>query len=303
MGWRDVLSAEDETLVAPWTGGRTLHLIARSFRIRGALPDSAGWYCFEVEGRSVRFSGTAEPDPMQLGFRIEGYLVADRLVPDDISVQVDMRRLAASTQQVLVVPSGLERFARVSAGRVCEGGALVFAEELFPLGPEPEVRDAFGRRAQSLGNVPGVVPALDAAFRFECFRRDAAQRRRVQAERARQRRALVEELGSAKARRARAAYDFEGAARAALAVSGATYIDHRGSHEPHEVVVRFRIGSQAFECICHARTLRIIDAGVCLTDDDTGLRGDEFFTLESLPGVIQQAQREDALVVFRHVAE
>ncbi len=302
MGWRDLLSAAGETVVAPWTGGRTLHLIARSFQIRGALAETAGWYRFEVDGRSARFAGTAEPKVSQLRFRVEGYLVGDRLVPDDVSVQLDVRRLAASTQRVFLVPSGLQRFARVSAGRVCERGDLVFAEELFPLGPELEVQDALGRRSQSLMDVSGVAPALDAAFRIECFRRDAAQRRRARAEQAKQRQTLVDELGSGVTRRARAVYDFEGAARAALAVSGATYLDHRSSHERDEVVVRFRIGTQAFECICHARTLRVIDAGVCLTDDDTGLRGDEFFTLESLPGVIKQAQREDVLVVFRHVA-
>ena len=47
--------------------------------------------------------------------------------------------------------------------------------------------------------------------------------------------------------------------------------------------------------------LRIIDAGICLIDHDTNEKGDTFFTLESLPAVVQQAQRERRLVIFRHV--
>jgi hypothetical protein len=53
--------------------------------------------------------------------------------------------------------------------------------------------------------------------------------------------------------------------------------------------------------------LRIIDSGICLTahyDDpefEAGTKGDGFFTLESLPSVIREAQRDGKLVVYRHV--
>ena len=61
------------------------------------------------------------------------------------------------------------------------------------------------------------------------------------------------------------------------------------------------LDGRRFECTCDARTLRIVDAGICLVDHRSGQKGDQYFTLESLPGVIQQAEREGKLVVFRRV--
>jgi len=95
--------------------------------------------------------------------------------------------------------------------------------------------------------------------------------------------------------------DFAEAARAALAVGGAEYLDHRRSARRGEVVVRFRLAQRRYECTCDQESLRIIDAGICLIDHATGERGDTYFTLESLPAVILQAEREGRLVVFRHV--
>ena len=66
------------------------------------------------------------------------------------------------------------------------------------------------------------------------------------------------------------------------------------------------MNARRFECTCDERTLQIIDAGICLTahyddpDFEEGTRGDTFFTLESLPAVIRQAEREHRLVVLRH---
>jgi hypothetical protein len=40
---------------------------------------------------------------------------------------------------------------------------------------------------------------------------------------------------------------------------------------------------------------------VCLIDHATGIKGDTWYTLESLPGVIRQADRQGVLVVFRRV--
>lgn len=75
-----------------------------------------------------------------------------------------------------------------------------------------------------------------------------------------------------------------------------------------EMVVKFRLGRRRFECTCDEHTLNIIDAGICLTahyDDEAfegGTKGDTWFTLESLPGVIREAETAGVLVVFRHVA-
>ena len=63
--------------------------------------------------------------------------------------------------------------------------------------------------------------------------------------------------------------------------------------------MRFRLDDLRFECTCDRRTLRIIDAGVCLVDHHTGERGDDYFTLESLPGVIRQAEEEGVADVLK----
>ena len=144
-----------------------------------------------------------------------------------------------------------------------------------------------------------MLPAMPSALAVS-----AAERRRAAEERRRQ---IVETLGDAAGRREVAVVDFAEAARAALAVGGAEYLDSRAAHGRNEMVVRFRLNRRRFECTCDRRTLRIVDAGICLTahyDDDSfeeGTRGDGFFTLESLPSVIMEAERGGKLVVFRHV--
>ncbi len=92
--------------------------------------------------------------------------------------------------------------------------------------------------------------------------------------------------------------NFAEGAKAALSVGGAEYLDHR-SRGNGEWVVKYRLEGQRFECICDT-SLRIVDAGICLTDHDTRERGDDYFTLESLPAVILEAIAEDKLVVLRH---
>ena len=58
---------------------------------------------------------------------------------------------------------------------------------------------------------------------------------------------------------------------------------------------------EGFECVVNKRTLQIIDSGVCLTDESTGVKGDTWLTLESLPGVIGEAMDLDKLVVWRRL--
>ena len=94
--------------------------------------------------------------------------------------------------------------------------------------------------------------------------------------------------------------DFNEAARAALAVGGAELLDCKGSRRAQELTIRYRLDGRRFECVCDAN-LHIVDAGICLVDHRTGIKGDDRFTLESLPAVVRQAEREGVLVVFRNV--
>jgi hypothetical protein len=211
-----------------------------------------------------------------------------------------------------MLEEGLGRFARVTAGRVYAEGPLIYDGPAMPLGPEDEVRDAFLNRLSSLDGIKGVVPALDAAFRMESWHRADVEFNRAEAERQRreeearlaaeERRAeFARAVGDGAGRRAMASVDFEAAARAALAVGGAELLDQRRSAVRGEMVVVFKLGDRRFECTCVGATLRIVDSGICLRDHNTGEAGDTYFTLESLPGVIRQAERERRLHVYRHV--
>ena len=318
MSWRDLLVEKEAPVVAPWIGGRSVCLGTRTWTIQGKLPQEHGWFTFRVTGRTVELAGPAERPTEALYDAVTGFLVGDRLVVDSANVDPDPQKIVAQSERLHLLDLGVGRFTRVRGGRFSPDGPFFFLGETFPLGPEPEVQVALEDGLRLLTMVRGVPPALEAAFRMELFQRDEAEKRRVEAERRRQeeeakraeearRVELVRQLGDGAGRRAMAAYDFGAAARAALAVGGATYLDHRAAHRPNERAVRFRLDGRRFECTCDARTLQIIDAGICLTahyddvDFEGGTKGDTFFTLESLPSVIRQAAREDKLVVYRHV--
>lgn len=312
MGWRDLLQQDGETLVAPWLGGRSLRSRDRTWKIEGRLPREQGWYKFELSGRRATLRGPSEGDTGSLRHISRGYLVGDHLIPDSLpEVETDFGRLFALSEMVHLVEPGLDRFSRVQAGRFFEGGPLVYIGPDFPLGPEQDVLNAYLDEMPNVNAVKGVTPALEAAFNVETWlRQEVERRRREEQERLEQEareRALEEQrqqvlatLGDGQSRRALVSGDFAAAARAALAVGGAQYLDHRPSPNQGEVIVRYRMLDRRLECVCNAETLRIIDSGVCLTDESTGERGDTLFTLESLPAVIAEADRDGVLVVYRH---
>lgn len=327
MGWRDLLEKPDEHIVLPWLGGSTLRLGPRCWTLFGPNPPEHGWYRFAVASRAVRVLEPAEPAPETLPHKpLFGSLVGDHLVTPGAQQVFHPRsgrthfahRVCSACdegsfpiERVHLLEPGLERFARVAAARLYEEGPLVFVTRLMPLGPEDAVQAALDDGLASLASIPGVPPSLDAAFQFERAQRQATERRREAARRraeeaeakeaeAARRAALAERLGTAEGRRAQAAFDFGAAARAALEVGGAEYLDHRPAYQRGETAVRFRFRGRRFECTCDAQ-LRIIEAGICLTSHDDGEKGDDRFTLESLPAVIREADDEGKLVVFRHV--
>lgn len=313
MSWRDLLAHPDEVVVYPWTGGREVRAGGRTFKLSGRLPPEHGWHTFLVNGaRSVAWKSAAvAPDLASFGKPIKGYLVADLLIADNATGAFDPVRIIEVTEPVYLLALGLERFARIAVVR-WEDGRLIYSGQEFPLGPEAEVTAAYQDRLESLDGIPGVTPALDLAFRFETWTRAEAARLRAEAERVareeaanaerEQRRAnLVRQLGDGQGRRQMALVDFGEAARAALRVGGAELLDWRDSAVPGEAVVQFRFRGRRFECVCQKVTLRIVDSGVCLVDHATGRRDDTLLTLESLPGTLGQAIRENKLVVFRHV--
>jgi len=306
MSWRDLLQQPDDAIVLPWTGGRQLLAPDRRYRIRGDLPAEHGWYCWVAQGRNVELDSAGELDESVLRHTVKGYLVGDRLIPDDATGNTT--QLAESSEHVFGVPP-LDRFVRIQAGRVALDGPLHFITEDFPLGPEDAVQDAYLERRESLAAIPEVTPALEVAFRIASYQRAQAEERRAALERRRQeeearrareaaREAFRARVGDGEGRRAMARTDFAEAARAALQVGGAEYLDHRASPQAGEWIVRYRVNGMRLECTCDTN-LRLVDSGICLTNERTGVRGDTWLSLENLPAVVLEAQRTDRLVVWR----
>lgn len=314
MSWRDLLQTGDEKLTSPWVGGRVLRAEERTWTIDGRLPPEHGWSTFRISGRKATWEKLADAQAETLKYKLRGYLIGDRLVPDDAIVDPDPAKIADQSEPVALLDGDVERFARIGAGRTFDGGPLIYIGPEMPLGPEEEVQRAFFKKAASVDNIRGVTPALDAAFRMETFQRAEAERRRLELERLRKeeeerlqredaRKKMEKTLDHPLGRRAMALIDFAAAARAALQVGNAEYLDHRKAHHRNEMIVDFRVDRRQFQCTCDAATLGIIDSGICLTDHVTGRKDDTRLTLESLPSVIREAQRTNKLVVYRHVGE
>jgi hypothetical protein len=289
VGWKDLIAKGDETVTHPWLGGRTVRSATQTWTLGGPLPQEHGWYTFRIAGRHATHPVPNEPRPDRLVCIVKGYLVGDRVVPDGARVDPDPKKIVEFSERVHLLEPGLDRFARVAAGRAHEVEPLVYCHQEMPLGSESDVLQAFLDQKPSVQEIKGVPPALDAAFRMEVWQREERRRQ------------IVERLGDGVGRREMAPVDFEEAARAALAIGEATLLDVRPSHRRHEKVVRYRLDGCRYECTCDDRTLRIIEAGICLTSHEDGERGDDRFTLESLPSVVREADRLGVLVVLRHV--
>lgn len=314
MSWRDLLQTGNEALVSPWLGGRDLRSGARTWNIDGRLPKEVGWYNFKLNGRKAFLDKASDPQTDILGHEIRGYLVGDRIVPDAVHVDPDPAKIIGYSEPVALLDPSLDRFVRVVAGRPFEDGPLVYKTQDFPLGPETDVLQAYFDRKADVGGIPNVLPALDAAFRMESFMRTETERRRAVEERRRQeeeakrlaeerRQQIAQQLGTGEGRRAMAQLDFAQAARAALALGGAEYLDHKKGYQRNEMVVTYRLARRQYVSTCDSTTLRIINAGICLVNHATGEVGDTKFTLESLPAVILAADRDRVLVVNRHAGD
>ena len=310
MGWRDLLTKEEKTVVLPWIGSRSLHFENQRWRLNGTAPAEHGWYEFHLENRRATLVAVAEANSEYLRCTSTGYLVGNRFVPDKVGVKEIESQWPQAFETVFLLEQGLERFCRIEVGTYFEGGKPIFNSLAFPLGPEDEVLSAYLDQKPSVASIKGLVPSLQAAFDLETRERNRGIERRRELDRQRlekaerttteaRRQELASMLGSGHSRREMAVIDFHSAAEAALSIGGATLLDVRNGQR-REKVVRYRLDGRRYECVCDQQ-MRIIDAGVCLTDEDTGEKGDTFFTLESLPAVIRQADREGVLVVYRHV--
>lgn len=308
--WEELLSKPGEEVVIPWVGGRQVSRDGRFWDLK-QLPPEYGWFSFGISGnRNITLKGPADPD---LSFAeglplIRGYIVGNRMIPDNARVPTE-DKFAEETLRLFLVEEGLPRIARGTAVRTA-GGQHVYLQTEFNLGPEDEVVAAYQDRKSNLDEIKGVTPALDLAFRWmtrqrelqeEFERKQEAERLRRAEEEAKRLRleAALRSAGTGVGRRELAATDFKAAAKAALAVTGSELLDVRYvSQTQAEVSYRYR--KERLACIVDRKTLRIIDAGICLTDHYTGVKGDTLFTLESLPSVVEEALQRNKLVIWRH---
>lgn len=300
MSWRDLLQPEDETITLPWVGGRTLQALNGRAWTLTQTPREFGWYRFSVRGRKATLAESVDPDLSLLGFPKQGYLVGNCLVvPEGKGFRL---------RTVYLLEAGLDRFSRVSVGSLSEDGPLIYLGQEMPLGPEEGLLNAFLDRVESVTGVPGVTPELEATFWFETRHREEVEKQRAEREARRlqeeRMRDQVRLIGTGQGRRDLAKVDFDAAAKAALVVGGAEFLDSRPDIAGNRVV-RFRLDGARYECVCDL-DLQILESGICLTaeyDDgefEQGTRGDTWFTLESLPSVIRQAINEHHLVIRRH---
>lgn len=332
MGWADLLQ-KHETVVAPWLGGRSIVSGLRRWTIDGPLPPEHGWYSFQITGgRKARTGapGMADPELFAKGERVAGYLIGNRLLADDVALELDSGRIIEHSQVVHLLEPGLDRFARIMAA--VHDQRLVYLQQEFPLGPEGDVLEAFEDRKPSIDHIPGVTPALHMVYRWYSWWRDE-QERQAQAEEQLRReeeelqrrieeeeRRRLERAQAAERERAaqqalerrrqqeargrrrgsnRAVGNESETARRVLADAGAELVDWTPGRTADQAVVTFRFLGRRFRSVVRVPGLRIVEAGICLTDARSGERGDDRFTLASLPAVIAQAERQNQLVILR----
>lgn len=327
---------QQASAVAPYLGAARIWIGERAVTLDEA-PQALGWYAVEVRGRTAHVTGPSEPPPLDAlplvrGWWFEGraFLEGARSEPlwlppaeepppfspvrarrwpsgellfDGLEFETEAEgavRAAVGGGEALAGVKGVPAGLRAAAGfalalRVAKarGVPLAFGELRLRLGAIAE------------GGAAAAGAALDAleAERAQARREEAEQRERlraaqleeqVEASRQAQLRA-ARALGDDMRRHAqRAAANPRERAELALFNAGAQLETlRRLEGEQLEVVFRFR--GERFICLVEAYTLRVLDAGVCLGHPPP----DEQLTLESLPGVIQQAMEEDRLVILR----
>jgi hypothetical protein len=323
MDYRRFLGKK-ETRVLPFFGGHRLDAPDRRLRL-DAPPEKPGFYRFEIEGRSARVLEAAEPEFGELP-KVRGHLQNATLFvtgapPEEPSFLPEgepepftpcvARRW--TTGEVVFESFEFDGDAEVAARLALEEDRTLAGEK----GTPPSLRAAFGwavlgRVSRRLGVTCSAVEAWRALGTVADEGAPAAERLLIEiAERRRDGRIVIRDgararlvdvgriVAGARDRADAAVRDSpEDRAEAALEKAGARMLAVRRL-ETGMLEVTFRYANQRFVTLADPRTLRVIDAGICLVDHMDGHRGDEELTLESLPSVIREAIDLGALVITR----
>jgi len=63
MSWQDLLAKPDDSVTVPWTGGRVVRGLGRTFKLKGRQPPEHGWHEFNITaGRTVSWKTDTEAD-------------------------------------------------------------------------------------------------------------------------------------------------------------------------------------------------------------------------------------------------
>jgi hypothetical protein len=299
---------KSEIVVAPIVDG-VVWLRDRSVRCR-AQP---GWYRVKVSGRTVTPEAPADPEEIERTFAplplVRGPIVALDGGWGVVAGGARCARVALAPADEPLPLSPL-RARRWPLGELLLWEALDFDGEIEEL-----VRRAL-EEGRGIDELKGVPAPLRAAFVFSLARATGRQLgipaaplelgRWIGAIATQGRPAAEEALRElARERAVHAARlrpppppptprpgDLEQRVERALRNTGATL---RGVRRTDGLVeVRWSFHDQRFVTLVEEGGLRVVDSGVCLAGED------DLVTLESLPGVLEEAIREQHLVITRH---
>jgi len=307
---RRFLGRTEERVLA-YLGGSDVVASDRGLRVEA--PIAAGWWRFELRGRTAVAREPVEPP--------EELLAA--LAP--AVGHWSGARLACSSGTAeplfLLPPDELPRFAPCRARR-WHSGDLVFERLELEGEAEEAARRAFQDR-QALGVAKGVAGTLRAAFALAVVADvssrtgvaaapievqagflEIAQRGWPAAEAALDRLRREREAHAARARAAAARArttpgapqpggDADARARAALSGSGAELLDLQRLADGL-LVVTYRFLGERLRAVVLADSLQVVDAGVCLSGQDRELN------LASLPATIREGMEQGLLVITAH---
>ncbi len=316
--WRKFIGKKDSVVAVYIDGGR-VHFKDRELACE-PRPGGAGWYRFEIEGRTAKAMEPADPVFEGLA-KVRGVLALGTLfAPSSPPEYVE-----------LMPPDEPLMFASCTCYR-WHSGDLVFGELDFEGETEETARAVFAERG-GLEDEKGMAANLRGAFAWATVKRastdvgipcsareawphanDVASKghpaavalldrldelrhggRIVVAGQTIRVRKMVERAVATDATIGNA----PDRAREALEAAGARVTAMRRLAGGYQIEASFTFGGERFISIADSITLQVVDAGICLVDHHDGHRGDRELTLDSLPAAIREAMDLSVLVITR----
>jgi hypothetical protein len=295
-----------EQFVAPYFGDGKVCRGDRAWRVpHFSLP---GWYLWSASPRSAMpleeldpFSFEAMDTLLFPGLVVKvGYLLGDRMVENN---GLGMRKLS-HLQKVWYIPPDPLKFQQFNLV-LWPSGHWVFRDEAMGFEQDFPVRDIYEQRGTlaEVEAIPGISPVLKRVFLWESEIRDAEEQARKDAEEAERKR--IAALAAEERRKAeeeemkKRMGEFGTAVPIILHSYGAELLRIR-EIRPNEAEVAFRYRGERMACVIRKDTMQVLDAGICLTDHETGRKHDHRLTLRALIPVVKEAIETHKLVIWRH---